>query len=176
MITLQSINIPDLGRGITTITVEWVCQSCKTPRGKVTNSGPDAQSGWSNPCGHADYYDKVLKETRYETITIPEYVNSHHTGKTLTITVPWVCTICSGPRGKITLYTGQANWTSPCGHGEKFENVAKQAINQDDVQLQFVAIKTNTSSAVVNDHICVSCGNDRCSKNEKSCWRCGWKI
>ena len=27
----------------------------------------------------------------------------------------------------------------------------------------------------INDHIC-HCGNDRCSKTEKSCWRCGAPI
>jgi hypothetical protein len=25
----------------------------------------------------------------------------------------------------------------------------------------------------VNDHTCPTCGNNRCSKSEKTCWRCG---
>lgn len=29
------------------------------------------------------------------------------------------------------------------------------------------------NSMPVNDHICPTCKNDRCSKTEKSCWRCG---
>lgn len=29
---------------------------------------------------------------------------------------------------------------------------------------------------VVNDHTCKVCGNDKCSKTEKSCWRCGSLI
>jgi hypothetical protein len=28
-------------------------------------------------------------------------------------------------------------------------------------------------NTVVNDHICPTCGNDRVSKNENSCWKCG---
>lgn len=28
----------------------------------------------------------------------------------------------------------------------------------------------------VDDHQCISCGNDRCSKTEKSCWKCGHPI
>jgi hypothetical protein len=31
----------------------------------------------------------------------------------------------------------------------------------------------NAVLAAVNDHICPSCRNDRCSKSEKSCWKCG---
>lgn len=30
--------------------------------------------------------------------------------------------------------------------------------------------------ACVDDHTCTSCGNTRCSKNEKSCWKCGTPI
>lgn len=28
-------------------------------------------------------------------------------------------------------------------------------------------------TVAVNNHICPSCKNDRCSKSEKSCWKCG---
>ena len=35
---------------------------------------------------------------------------------------------------------------------------------------------TATSSAAINDHICKTCGNDRCSKTEKICWKCGGKL
>lgn len=30
--------------------------------------------------------------------------------------------------------------------------------------------------AAVNDHVCPSCNNNRCSKSEKSCWRCGSSL
>jgi len=34
--------------------------------------------------------------------------------------------------------------------------------------------KTITASGVaINDHVCPVCGNNRCSKTEKICWRCG---
>jgi hypothetical protein len=33
-------------------------------------------------------------------------------------------------------------------------------------------IDGNLGSAI-NDHVCPSCQNKRCSKSEKTCWRCG---
>jgi hypothetical protein len=30
-----------------------------------------------------------------------------------------------------------------------------------------------SSSVSINDHTCPTCKNDRCSKTEKSCWKCG---
>jgi len=30
-----------------------------------------------------------------------------------------------------------------------------------------------TASGAINDYICGTCKNDRCSKSEKKCWRCG---
>jgi len=53
------------------------------------------------------------------------------------------------------------------------------------IKEQFVDEKiTGAISAVVkpsvmspvNDHICPHCRNDRVSKTEKSCWRCGEKL
>ena len=35
---------------------------------------------------------------------------------------------------------------------------------------------TVTMCAAVNDHICPSCKNDRCSKTERTCWLCGGKL
>jgi hypothetical protein len=37
-------------------------------------------------------------------------------------------------------------------------------------------ITSSGNTAQVNDHICVACGNTKCSKTEKSCWKCGTKI
>jgi hypothetical protein len=28
----------------------------------------------------------------------------------------------------------------------------------------------------INDHTCPTCKNDRCSRNERTCWRCGNKL
>lgn len=32
------------------------------------------------------------------------------------------------------------------------------------------------SSVPINDHICPSCKNDKCSKTEVTCWKCGGKL
>lgn len=38
-------------------------------------------------------------------------------------------------------------------------------------------IFTNENESVAtNNHICPSCNNDRVSKTEKSCWKCGSKL
>jgi hypothetical protein len=33
-----------------------------------------------------------------------------------------------------------------------------------------------SNQSVVNDHTCPTCKNDRCSKSEKTCWKCGNKL
>ncbi len=38
------------------------------------------------------------------------------------------------------------------------------------------APQASTSVGPVNDHTCSQCGNTRCSKTERSCWRCGAVI
>ena len=37
-------------------------------------------------------------------------------------------------------------------------------------------VEVQTQTTVMNDHTCPSCGNDKCSKNEKSCWKCGSSL
>lgn len=45
-------------------------------------------------------------------------------------------------------------------------------------------IKVNSSTTKINDvsaqtinnHICSTCGNNRCNTSEKSCWKCGGKL
>lgn len=38
-------------------------------------------------------------------------------------------------------------------------------------------ISNNSSTQVaVNDHVCPTCKNDRVSKTEASCWKCGGKL
>ena len=34
----------------------------------------------------------------------------------------------------------------------------------------------SAGSAAINNHTCPSCGNNRCSTSEKSCWLCGGKL
>ena len=31
-------------------------------------------------------------------------------------------------------------------------------------------------SVAINDHTCPGCGNNRCSKSERTCWKCGGKL
>lgn len=48
-----------------------------------------------------------------------------------------------------------------------FENILNENLNE---------LKGPATNIAVNDHICTSCGNEKCSKIEKSCWRCGTEI
>jgi hypothetical protein len=34
----------------------------------------------------------------------------------------------------------------------------------------------DVSQSAVNDHTCAACGNTRCGRTEKNCWKCGTKI
>jgi hypothetical protein len=38
------------------------------------------------------------------------------------------------------------------------------------------AIHVADEVQAVNDHTCPTCKNDRCSKTEKSCWKCGSNL
>lgn len=50
--------------------------------------------------------------------------------------------------------------------------------DENDSEVSDVSTNSNVISPtqVVNDHTCLSCGNTRCSKTEKSCWKCGGKL
>ena len=37
------------------------------------------------------------------------------------------------------------------------------------------SVKDNVKG-VINDHVCPTCKNDRCTKSEISCWKCGEKL
>lgn len=45
-----------------------------------------------------------------------------------------------------------------------------------------LTVKITTQASVsatgqaINDHVCPTCTNNRCSKSEKSCWKCGGKL
>jgi hypothetical protein len=40
------------------------------------------------------------------------------------------------------------------------------------VEVPMAPIRSATA-APINDHVCPACWNDKCSKTEKSCWKCG---
>ena len=56
------------GQHLITVTVRWVCPNCGGPRGEVRPSVSYDGSrrmgcdGWTNPCGHIDYYADVRRE------------------------------------------------------------------------------------------------------------------
>lgn len=64
------------------------------------------------------------------TVTIPACI-AHEGLHSLTVTLPWTCLVCGGPRGEpfATLsYDGSRRlhvqgWRNPCGHVEKYEHV-----------------------------------------------------
>ena len=66
--------------------------------------------------------------------------------------------------GKYWYYKGNR---IKCSSQEEFEELISK--------LGFVKSATTTTNiiAAVNDHICSHCGNNRVSKAEKSCWKCG---
>jgi hypothetical protein len=39
-----------------------------------------------------------------------------------------------------------------------------------------VVIPVSSNGPVINDHTCPTCRNDRCSKSEKTCWKCGYAL
>lgn len=46
-------------------------------------------------------------------------------------------------------------------------------LSWDDLRNQPTDLGLNANVTVINDHVCPSCKNDKCSKAEKSCWKCG---
>ena len=56
------------GHYASTITVEWVCLKCGSPRGETYSgfsydgSRRMAVDCWDNPCGHLELYSDVLAE------------------------------------------------------------------------------------------------------------------
>jgi hypothetical protein len=45
--------------------------------------------------------------------------------------------------------------------------------SDDDVEVTNDCAGVHKQTIAMNDHTCPSCGNDKCSKAEKSCWKCG---
>lgn len=59
------------------------------------------------------------------------------------------------------------NWYVPEWYADRFE------LHQKGDALVDASAQTTVA---VNNHTCPHCKNDRCSKTEKSCWRCGGKL
>lgn len=56
------------GRHLIQVTLAWVCPRCRGPRGEVVRAVSFDGSrrlecdGWTNPCGHVDYYESLRRE------------------------------------------------------------------------------------------------------------------
>lgn len=76
--------------------------------------------------------NKVAAGTR--TVTIPACAQ-HEGLYTVTVTVPWVCPTCGGPRGEPydtvswdgSRRLGCHGWTNACGHLDKYSAVRREA-------------------------------------------------
>lgn len=64
-------------------------------------------------------------------------------------------------------------WACPCGIPTKSCTRHGADLPEETISLP---APLKATAAVVNDHVCPSCGNDRCSKQERSCWKCGNRL
>ena len=61
-------SIDHAGQHLITVTLRWVCPTCGGPRGDIIpaisydGSRRLGCDGWSNPCGHVDFYANVRVE------------------------------------------------------------------------------------------------------------------
>jgi len=70
--TQRTVRIPGsndhAGHHLITVTLLWICPRCGGPRGRVhpvisyDGSRRLSCDGWTNPCGHIDYYRTVRAE------------------------------------------------------------------------------------------------------------------
>ena len=85
------------------------------------------------------------------TVTIPA-CEQHDGFAQVTLSLPWVCLHCGGPRGepyKGISYDGSRRlavdcWTNPCGHGEKYSTVRAAASGE-----RFRAAQLRVDAAVL---------------------------
>lgn len=71
---VRTVRIPGstdhAGQHLISITLRWVCPTCGRPRGQLRpatsydGSRRLACDGWTNSCGHIDYYADVRREPR----------------------------------------------------------------------------------------------------------------
>jgi hypothetical protein len=72
-------------------------------------------------------------------VTIPARAD-HHGLDSITVTLPWTCIHCGGPRGEpydALSYDGSLrlhvhSWTNPCGHIEKYSEIRAWLANLQD--------------------------------------------
>jgi hypothetical protein len=57
------------------------------------------------------------------------------------------------------------------GHIVYLENVMETGTETENV-----SVNVSLSAEPSNDYVCPTCQNDKCSKSEKICWRCGNKL
>jgi hypothetical protein len=77
----RTIRIPGTtdhaGQHLITVTLRWVCPSCGGRRGDIApaisydGSRRLACDGWTNPCGHIDFYADVRREAHRSPIDRP---------------------------------------------------------------------------------------------------------
>lgn len=72
--------------------------------------------------------------TRSRAVRIPA-CDEHAGWHAVTVSIPWVCPVCVGPRGEVrqtVSYDGSRRlhcdgWTNPCGHVDKYAAVRAEA-------------------------------------------------
>jgi hypothetical protein len=57
-----------------------------------------------------------------------------------------------------------------------FSMDTSMCIASDDAKITNDCANVHEQTIAMNDHACPSCGNDKCSKAEKSCWKCGASL
>ena len=82
-IEYRTVRIPGTtdhaGQHLITVTLRWVCPSCggrraattSPRRSRTTGSRRLACDGWTNPCGHIDFYTDVRRETHRSPLDRP---------------------------------------------------------------------------------------------------------
>lgn len=67
--------------------------------------------------------------------------------------------------------------------GNSVEDKALLLASYDAVNMKYVpkfaannSVNKPVVAKAINDYVCPACSNDKCSKTEKSCWKCGFKF
>lgn len=80
-----------------------------------------------------------------------------------------------GRNGGFMKIPAELDMKDMCWCGLKKSNCAK-CTNLDKQLSKLDSEDSTKSKEAINNHTCVSCGNDRCNNQEKSCWKCGHPI
>lgn len=102
------------------------------------------------------------------TVTIPA-CEAHEGSESVTLTLPWCCIHCGGPRGEPAIGTSWDGsrqlavhtWTNPCGHTEKYSQLREWAASPRKIVLpagalaagmrQHIAWKDHQTAQLVNE-------------------------